>query len=177
MRSMLAGLAVALALGAGAAHAEVKSTWASGIRLENKAVVAAPPEKVWAALGQVGKWWDDAHTYSGDASNMTLPLEADACFCEKLPKGGGVRHGVVELAWPGQFLRLDAALGPLQDEGAGGALTFTLKPAPGGGTEVVQTYNVTGLRPEMIKAAPLIDQVIGGQLTRLKTYVETGKPQ
>lgn len=169
--------AVAAVLGtAGLARAEVKSTWAAGIRLENKVVIAAPPETVYAALGQIGKWWDSEHTYTGDAANMTIALEPGACFCERFPKGGGVKHGEVVLAWPSQLLRINGDFGPLQDEGASGALTFTLKAAPGG-TEVIQTYNAGGLRPEMVAGAALFDQVLGGQLKRLKAFVETGKPQ
>jgi len=122
--------AVAAVLGtAGLARAEVKSTWAAGIRLENKVVIAAPPETVYAALGQIGKWWDSEHTYTGDAANMTIALEPGACFCERFPKGGGVKHGEVVLAWPSQMLRINGDFGPLQDEGASGALTFTLKAA------------------------------------------------
>lgn len=160
-----------------AARGDVKAIDASGFRLENRTTIAAPPEKVYAALGRIGSWWDDAHTYSGKASNMTLELRPGACFCEALEGGGGVEHGRVVLAWPGQMLRLDAALGPLQDEGVAGALTFTLKPATGGRTEVIQTYNVGGVRADMLKNTMLINQVVGGQLARLKTWVETGKPK
>jgi len=172
----LAVLAVAAAfLAAGPARAEVKSTWTAGIRLENKVTIAAPPDRVYAALADIGKWWDSEHTYTGDAANMTIALEPGACFCERFAKGGGVKHGEVVLAWPGQVLRIHGAFGPLQDEGVTGALTFRLK-AVEGGTEVTQTYNAGGLRPEMVANAPLFDQVIGGQLTRFKRYVETGRP-
>ena len=168
--------AVVAALGAAVpAQAEVKSTWAAGIRLENRVVIAAPPETVYAALGKIGQWWDSEHTYTGDAANMTIALEPGACFCERFPKGGGVKHGEVVLAWPNQLFRINGDFGPLQDEGASGALTFTLKPVEGG-TEVIQTYNAGGLRPEMVVNAPLFDQVIGGQLTRFKRYLETGRP-
>ncbi len=172
----LAVLAVAAALcGVCPAHAEVKSIWEAGVRLENRVTIAAPPDEVYAALGDIGKWWESAHTYSGDAANMTMALQPGACFCETLP-GGGVKHGEVVLAWPGRLLRIHGAFGPLQDEGPSGALTFTLK-AVEGGTEVVQTYNLGGLRPEMVAIAPVFDRVMGGQLSRFKRYVETGAPQ
>lgn len=173
-RAVLVVAAMAL-LGAGTARAAVKSTWEAGIRLESKVTIAAPPDRVYAALGDIGKWWDSEHTYTGDAANMTVALAPGACFCERFAKGGGVKHGEVVLAWPGQVLRIHGAFGPLQDEGVTGALTFTLK-AVEGGTEVTQSYNAGGLRPEMVANAPLFDQVIGGQLTRFKRYVETGKP-
>ena len=92
-----------------------------------------------------------------------------------MPGGGGVRHGVVELVIPNQTLRLDAAFGPLQDEGVGGAYTLTLR-AKDGGTELTATYNVGGARDLMTSAAPGIDGVLSEAARRLKSYVETGKP-
>lgn len=175
MKSLIAAVAAAaLLLGAGAASAEVKSTWEDGLRTENRVVIAASPDKVYLALGEIGRWWNGEHSYSGDAKNMTIVLAPGGCFCEALP-GGGVKHGEVILAWPGTTLRIQGGFGPLQDEGASGALTFNLK-AVDGGTEVIQTYAIGGLRPEMVKAGPIFDRVVGEQLTRFKRYVETGSP-
>jgi uncharacterized protein YndB with AHSA1/START domain len=174
-RALILTAAVAL-LAAGPAHAEVKQTWAAGFQLENRAVIAAAPDKVWAALGQIGRWWNAEHSYSGDGVNMTLSLTLGGCFCEALPKGGGVKHGEVVMVMPGQTLRLSAPLGPLQGEGVSAALTFTLKATADGGTEVTQTFNVGGARPEIVGVAARIDGVVGEQLGRLKAYVETGKP-
>ncbi len=171
--------AIALLALASPAHAEVKQTWAAGFQAQNRVTIAAPPEKVWAALGQIGKWWNGAHSYSGDSANMTMPLTPGGCFCEALPKlgaGAGVQHGVVVMAMPGQTLRINAPLGPLQGEGVSAALTFTLKATADGGTEVTQTFNVGGARPEIVGFAAGIDAVAGEQLGRLKVYVETGKP-
>jgi uncharacterized protein YndB with AHSA1/START domain len=88
-----------------------------------------------------------------------------------------VKHGEVVMVMPGQTLRLEAPLGPLQGEGVGAALTFTLKATADGGTEVVETFNIGGARPEIVGYAAGIDAVVGEQLQRLKAFVETGKPQ
>lgn len=171
MRALMIGLALTAL--AGTASAEVVAAWDAGFRLENKAKVAASPDKVWAALGQVGSWWDSAHSYTGDAANMSMPLEAGACFCEAFPDGGGVEHGRVIMAWPAQkTLRFEGGLGPLQDEGVAAAMTFIVKPAEGGGSQIVQTYNVGGVRPEMAKNAALIDSVVGAALKRLAAYAD-----
>ena len=176
MKSILIAAAAIALLAAAPARAEVKQSWAAGYRLENGATIDAPPEKVWAALGQVGKWWNGAHSYSGDAANMTMPLQAGGCFCEALPKGGTVKHGEVVMVMTGQTLRISAPLGPLQGEGVAAALTFTLKATADGKTEVVETFNVGGARPEIVGYAAGIDGVVGEQLGRLKAFVETGKP-
>ena len=161
---------------AGAARAEVVDTGPQGFRLKSVRQIAAPPAKVWKALGEIGRWWDGEHSYSGKAENMTMPLKADGCWCETIPGGGSVRHGTVVLAWePQGMLRLDAPLGPLQDEGVGAALLFQIK-AKDGGTELTVTYNVGGARDAILKAAPAVDGVLNGGWDRLKRYVESGKP-
>lgn len=167
----------ALAAGATAttSQAAVVDKGAAGFRLKTVEQIAASPAKVYGAIGQWGHWWSDQHTYSGKAINMTLPLVANGCLCEKLPAGGSVRHGVVEMVIPSQTVRLDAAFGPLQDEGVSAAYTLTLK-AKDGGTELTATYNVGGARDAIIAAAPGIDAVLNEAAGRLKRYVETGKP-
>jgi hypothetical protein len=54
-----------------------------------------------------------------------------------------------------------------------------LTPAAGGATDVSLTYDVGGYAKGGLAerwAAP-VDKVLGEQLVRLKTYVETGKPE
>lgn len=172
MRSALAAAATLLAT---SAQAAVISTSPTGFHIENKATVVATPDQVWTALGQVGSWWNSEHTYSGSASNMTMPLQVGACFCEALP-GGGVEHGRVIAVWPDRkLLRVQAALGPLQDKGVSAVLTFQVR-AVDGGSEVVETYNVGGATPEVIQMAPAVDGVLAEQLSGLKSYVEPHMP-
>ena len=175
MKLRILAAVVALSF-AGAAHAAVVDKGAYGFRIKTVQQVAAPPEKVWKAIGEWGRWWSDEHTYSGKASNITLVLQAGGCLCEVLPGGGSVRHGVTELVIPNKTLRLDAAFGPLQDEGVSAAYTLSLKPKDGG-TEVTMTYNVGGARDFITSAAPGIEGVLNEGLARLKSYAETGKPK
>ncbi len=171
----LIGLAAGF-LGLTAARAEVVDRGPQGFRIRLVRQVAAPPDKVYAALGEIGRWWSDQHTYSGKAANMTMPLVANACFCEAIPGGGSVRHGVVALAWPQQrTLRVEAALGPLQDEGVSGALTFQIEPKAEG-SELVVSYHVGGARDFVLSSAVLVNGVLSEQADRLKAYAETGRP-
>jgi hypothetical protein len=168
--------ALAAATLAGPARAEVVEQVEGTFRTRNAVDAPVSAEKAWAALGEVGRWWNGAHSYSQNAANLTMPLTAGACFCEKVGSGS-VRHGVVELVMPTQMLRIDGALGPLQDEGASGALTFQIK-RKGAGVEIVQTYHVGGLRSATAKQlAPLVDMVAKEQLVRLGRYAATGKPE
>jgi hypothetical protein len=172
------GLALAaVMLTAGAARAEVVGGWDGGFTSKNVVTVKGTPQQAYEKLGQIGRWWSDDHTYTGKAANMVMPLKAGACFCEAMP-GNSVAHGTVVLAWPDRgLLRVSAALGPLQELGANGALTWELK-AKGGATEVTQTYVVTGVQPAFAKAAGGgVDGVMREALTRFASYADTGKPK
>lgn len=149
------------------ARAEVVSSTAAGFEVRAQAIVTAPPEAAWAMLARVGEWWNPAHSYSGKAENLSLRPEIGGCFCETLGTGG-VEHMRVVYAQPGEMLRLQGGLGPLQAEAAAGTLTWTLKKV-GGGTEITQTYVVGGyMRMGAEKLAPLVDKVLAEQLGRLQ---------
>jgi len=170
----LAGILLASA-SLGSVRAEVKSIAPSGFEVVYTVTIAAPPQRVYAALGEIGQWWSSAHTFSRDATNLSLDLKAGGCFCERLKDGGSVQHLSVVYAAPGEGLRLRGALGPLQMEGVDGTLAWALKPAEGG-TKVTQSYVVGGyIRSGMDQWAPKVDRVLHEQLDRLTSFVE-GKP-
>jgi uncharacterized protein YndB with AHSA1/START domain len=167
----LAPLILALAV-AGPAAAEVKSAASNGFEVASMVTISAPTDRVYSALGEIGRWWSSSHTFSRDSANLSLELRAGGCFCERLKDGGSVTHMVVVYAAPGAGLRLRGALGPLQAEGVDGALSWTLKPAEGG-TSVTQSYVVGGyIRDGMEPWPPRVDRVLDEQLQRLKSFVE-----
>jgi uncharacterized protein YndB with AHSA1/START domain len=171
----LAALIPVLAV-AGPAAAEVKSATPNGFEVVSIITIAAPADRVYSALGEVGRWWDPSHTFSRDAANLSLELRAGGCFCERLKDGGSVQHLQVVYAAPGEGLRLRGALGPLQMEGVDGTLAWTLKPAEGG-TSVTQSYVVGGyIRGGMEQWAPRVDRVLDEQLQRLKSFLEGKSP-
>jgi uncharacterized protein YndB with AHSA1/START domain len=172
-------LAVVALISAGPLAAEVKSVSDHGFEVAGTAVVKAPPAEVYQALGKVGNWWSSAHTYSGDARNMTIVVEPGGCFCEAVPaQDFRIEHGRVVYAQPGKMLRLSAALGPLQAEGASGALTWALKPLPDGQTEISMSYVVGGyVRGGIRPLAPIVDMVMIEQLGRLKAHLDSGQPR
>lgn len=179
-KSMLGGAALALAavgLQVALAHAAVSDQSPSGFELQQTAHIAASPDKVYAALIQPARWWSSAHSFSGDAANMSLDARAGGCWCEKLADGGSVLHMIVVFVDPGKVLRLRGALGPFQKTGMEGALTFALKP-DGTGTDLTLTFDlggyVKGGLADLPKAA---DAVMGEQILRLKQFIETGAPE
>jgi uncharacterized protein YndB with AHSA1/START domain len=161
---------------AGPAAAEVKSVTSTGFEVVTTATISAPADQVYAALGEVGRWWSPSHTFSGDAANLSIELRAGGCFCERLKNGGSVQHMQVVYAAPGDGLRLRGALGPLQTEGVDGTLSWTLKPGEGG-TIVTSSYVLGGyIRSGMGQWAPRVDRMLDEQLQRLKRFVEGKSP-
>lgn len=164
------GLAV---VAAAPAAAEVRSNAPDGFVLEQVVVIDAPPERVWTRLGEIQRWWNGGHSYSGEAENLSLDLAVPGCFCEKLDGGrGSVEHARVVHADRGKLLRLSGGLGPLQAEAAVGTLSFALA-TQGQGTRLTMTYVVGGnLRGKGAMLAAPVDAVLAEQLSRLKASVE-----
>ncbi len=160
------------------ARAEVIETSDAGFLVKNEALIKGTPVEIYGALtGRIDRWWDSAHTFSGDSSNLSLDPRPGGCFCERLPNNGGVTHLTVVFAAPGKELRLTGALGPLQPDGLAGSMSWTLSEA-GGSTKVELRYSVGGYRSGGLRGlASPVDGVLNGQLQRLKKYVETGQPE
>lgn len=160
-----------LALTAGEAAAEVTAVAAGGFRSEHVLILAASPDEAWQALtADVHRWWDAAHSYSGDAGNFTLDARPGGCFCEALPDGG-VEHMRVAHAAPGTRLNLIGGLGPLQEMGVSGTMSFALVPVKAG-TRLSYRYTVSGYHPDGLQGlAGPVDQVQLGQLKRLQAYL------
>ena len=157
------------------ASAAVVAAQAGGFEVVEHVHIAAPPAKVWTAIGQVGSWWSSEHTYSQSAANLSLKTELGGCFCERW-SGGAFGHAIVVAVMPERMLRLDGALGPLGSLGVVGHLTFALKPEAQG-TDLKLTYDVGGWSKDGLdKMAAPVDQVLDQQVDRLSRYVTAGKP-
>jgi len=150
---------------------------ANGFVIRREVFVRAESQAIWTALiDQIGAWWKSEHTFSGDSKNLSIDARPGGCFCERLPNGGGVEHLRVVQIKPGELLRFSGALGPLQTAGLAGSLTWKLSRADGA-TKIELSYVVGGfMEGGFEKIAPAVDSVLNEQLLRLKTFVETGKP-
>jgi uncharacterized protein YndB with AHSA1/START domain len=169
---------VAIVLGiSGNVSAEVASVAADGFAVKHEVAIKAAPSAVYDAMtAKVGSWWNPVHTFSHDAKNLSIAAKAGGCFCETLPNGGGVEHMKVVFVMPGKMLRMSGALGPLQAAGLAGSMTWTLSESAEG-TRLVFSYVVGGYMPGGFeKMAPIVDAVLGEQVARLRTFVETGRP-
>lgn len=159
------------------AQAEIIDSSGHGFTVRDTVMIAGGPLEVYRHIVQdVGMWWSSSHTFSGKAQNLSIDDRAQGCFCEKLESGGSVRHMEVVFSSPGSTLRMVGGLGPLQAMAVTGTMTWSLSKT-GTGTRLEVTYTVGGYRPGGLGslAAP-VDRVLLEQMTRLKNYVEKGKP-
>ena len=172
-RVMAAALA---ALACVPAAAEVTRSTDIGFVSRNEVVVKASPKDVWLALISPAGWWDSAHTWSGDAKNLSLMPQAGGCFCETIPEvdepgrftlEGSVEHMRVIQAYPEAALRMVGSLGPLQSEPVTGVLTIVISKVESG-TRIVWEYNVGGsMRYEIPVISKAVDGVMATQLAAL----------
>ena len=152
------------------AAAGVKSSSANGFEIEQQVQTVVPPPVLFGAFGRISGWWDAEHTYSGSAASLSLALTPGGCFCERLKDGGGIEHMRVAYVDPGKQVVLTGALGPLLYEAVSGVMTVKVEPVAGG-SRLTLNYRAAGFaNGGGEKLAPLVDQVLGAQLKRLRTY-------
>lgn len=178
MRFTLA-LMVWLALAVPPARAEVTAAAPGAFVIQTEAVVAASPEHAWRSLIRIERWWSPAHTFSGDALRLSLDPRAGGCWCERWGRGQSVEHMRVAAVMEAEgvrTLRLLGGLGPLQQMGVNGVLTFTVAPDPAG-AKITMNYRVSG-DPGLVldQIAPAVDSVLMEQFTRLGRFAATGTP-
>jgi uncharacterized protein YndB with AHSA1/START domain len=169
-------LALLLMLCARQGRSEITDSTYSGFTVKVTVVVAQNPDSTFRYLVRdVSRWWDPAHTFSGNSANLIIQGKANGCFCERLENGGSVRHMTVVYVDPGKTLRMTGAMGPLQSLAVEGVMTFSLKPEERA-TEVTLTYEVGGYSPGGVgKWAPLVDKVLFEQMQRFRVYAESEK--
>lgn len=175
MTALRTTLLLPLLLVATGAQAELKNAGAGGFTTTYSVDVSADARLAWQQLERVGEWWNAAHSWSGDATNLYLDTDPGGCFCERLPDGGWVEHLRITYIAPGRQIRFDGALGPLGQMGLDGTMTWSVEPLETGGSRITFTYVVRGFAPDGLEGlAPVVDGVIGEQHGRLAARLGSG---
>ncbi len=179
MRFVYALIAIlALFAGSSSAFAEVAAVSPSTFTIRAEADVPAAPNPAWRSVTQVDRWWNGAHTYSGSARNLRLEPRAGGCWCERWD-GQSVEHMRVVTVMEHEgvrTLRTVGGLGPLQEMGVSGVLTFTIAPHASG-AKITMVYRVAG-DPSLTldQIAQIVDGVLMEQFGRLIRYTRSGSP-
>ena len=154
------------------AAAELVSADARGFELSTSVNLVVPVPQAYAAFGRVGAWWNDDHTYSGKGANMRLALQPGGCFCETIPKGGGVEHMRVAVVQPNERIVMTGGLGPLLYQAANGVMEVKFERVAGG-SKVTMVYRAAGFaKADAQKMAPLVDAVLGEQMKRYRAFAD-----
>ncbi len=173
--SRLKALAVSLiaSLIATQANGDVLDAAPGGFTISYQTEISAARIDVYnAAVDNIGDWWSDDHTYTGNAGNMYLEAKTQGCFCEKLGDSGGVVHLIVTFVDPGEMLRLTGGLGPLGLMGVNGNMTWEFTDSEEG-TIVTLNYALGGyMAGGLDSIAEAVDGVLVEQMTSLKAFVE-----
>lgn len=164
---ILATLAVAIVTASPAA-AEIISRSENAFTLRFEGETRLGPDGVADAFSQVQQWWDPAHSYTGEAANLSLDLVPGGCWCEAMPDGSRFDHGRVEAVALGE-VRLHAPFGPLRTMATRAELVVTYALVDG----VVRpswTFIVEG--PGVGALAEPVDGVIGGGFARWIAHMD-----
>ena len=159
------------------AAAEVVSAGSNGFEVRHSVNLVIPQQKAFEAFSRIQDWWSKDHTYSGDASHLSLQLRPGGCFCEQLDNGGGIEHMRVTYVQPGERAVLTGALGPLLYEAAAGVMDIKVERIAGG-SRITMDYRAAGFaKGGAAEMAPIVDKVLGDQMKRLRVYAAGGAPK
>lgn len=165
---MTAALAAALAP---AAMAKVDGFSTSGFAVSYEADVPGKAADAYAKFLNVSQWWNaTAHSFSGDAANLSIDASAGGCWCEKLADGGVIVHMTATHVMPNQMLVFTGGLGPLGFMGVAGSMTVAFEER-GESTHVTMRYAVGGYDPDGFKDLPgKVDEVLNEGFTRYTAF-------
>jgi hypothetical protein len=170
MRAALIALAALFATAAPAA-AEIVERSENGFTLRFTSATEIVPDEIPATLQDLPLWWDGAHSYTGDAANLSLDLSPGGCWCEKMPDGTGFEHGRTVSVEDGRIL-FHAPFGPLRGKATRADLTVTW-PAVGRAGEPTWVMVVEG--PGLGAMADAVHGVMEAGFYRWVRYLTYGE--
>ena len=162
--------ATALLFVATPASAEVIARTADSFTLRFERRTEGLPAVIATLMGRPELWWDGAHSYSGDAANLTVDMQVGGCWCETLPDGSDFHHGTV-LAIAEDRLVFDAPFGPMHGKTTRADLVIAW-PENDSGRAVVWTLTIEG--SGLGAFADPVDGVMGAAFARFNATVDSG---
>lgn len=160
-----------LILSSSSVFAEVIRSAPDGFEVKVEMEVDANKAATYEQFLRVYEWWDGDHSWFGKASGFSLDARAGGCFCE-VDGDKSVMHMQVSFVDPGNRVAMIGGLGPLQDLGLYGAMSWTFEPVSEEKTKVVHVYRVMGYYPDGLEElAVAVDQVQTIQVSRLAAKI------
>lgn len=152
--------------------AEVSEVSEQHFIISIKTTLMAPKEQAYQQFLQIGDWWQDSHTWFGDASAMTIEPKAGGCFCERNGDKQAL-HMTIAHVNPGISVQMIGGLGPLQSLAVNGHMLWNFESTEDGNTTLTLTYRVTGFVNQKTKDwSKAVNGVLQQQVESLKTKFE-----
>ena len=164
-------IAALVALAVAPASATLVDSKPNGFTVDNSVNVPVDAHTAWKALIEhVDDWWPKEHSWFGKSGKFHIQARVGGCFCETAGERQAL-HMTVSFVDPDRLLRMLGGLGPLQGMGLSGVMDWRLEPVEGG-THITLHYVAGGYTTEdLVKFAPIVDQVQGMQLNALASYL------
>ena len=154
MKPQLVLLSTAIGLGFFALSvAEVAVSAPDHFTLQLEAQSDLSPAETRARLVGSSEWWKSDHTYSGDASTLSIEPRAGGLWREDW-SDGSVWHCKALQAQPETSLVLSVPFGPLQGLAVTLVSTISLTPTKGGGTKITFDHVTNGTDASNLDALP-----------------------
>ncbi|BFT30177.1 SRPBCC family protein [Alteromonas sp. D210916BOD_24] len=125
-------------------HAKVNYVNNAGFSVTNESESKASVEVVYSHFIQhIDMWWPKDHTWW--EGTLNIDENAGGCFCET-HNNASAAHMIISYVEPNKKVVMTGGLGPLQEMGIFGALTWQFSPKdnPTEGTRVTMTYHASG---------------------------------
>ncbi len=130
--------------------------------------IDAPSNQVYDQFIQIGEWWQDSHTWFGDASKMTIESHAGGCFCERNREQQALHMNISHIN-PGHSVHMTGGLGPLASLAINGYMTWTFEATEDNTTNLKLNYRVTGfVNRQTADWAKAVDGVLMQQVSNLQ---------
>lgn len=161
-----------IALATTATQAEVTEVSEQHFVISINITINAPSSKVYEQFIEIGEWWQDSHTWFGNATKMTIEPKANGCFCERNGEQQAL-HMTISQINPGKSIHMTGGLGPLQSLAVNGYMTWNFEAAEDNTTNLKLNYRVTGFVNQKTEDwAKAVDGVLMQQVSNLKTIFE-----
>lgn len=150
-----------------AAKAEVSEVSEQHFTVTINTTINASSSQVYDQFIKIGEWWQDSHTWFGDASKMTIEPKAGGCFCERNGKQQAL-HMTVSQINPNASIHMTGGLGPLSSLAVNGYMTWSFEETENKITNLKLNYRVTGFVNQKTEDwANAVDGVLQHQMGNL----------
>ncbi len=158
-----------------ASQAEVTEVSEQHFVININTTIDVPSSEAYDQFVQIGEWWQDSHTWFGDASKMIIEAKAGGCFCERNGEQQAL-HMTISQINPSKSVNMTGGLGPLSSLAVNGYMTWNFEATEDNRTNLKLNYRVTGFVNQKTEDwAKAVDGVLMQQVEKLTDKLNKDK--